>query len=626
MEPSESIGPEFARTVLEATADGIVVVDAAEGTVLTCNRAAEELLHRSRHELTGHLFGLPADAGERPEIEIVRPEGDRRTVELRSSETTMDGRRVLVVSLRDITDRVEARAALEESEQHLRDLLRALTEGVWAGDEEGRTTYVNEPLARMLGHSPADMLGVHFFDFVHDDDRDRLGWILEKHRQGEPVERLELRLRDRSGSTVHTVVTTTLLTDADGAFEGVIAGLRDLTGQRRAERALREKEEEFRQAQKMEAVGRLAGGVAHDFNNMLAAVLGYVELIEAELPREDPVRTDVEKIRSAARRATDLTGQLLAFGRRQRLDPVPADLGEEVRSMSALMSRVLGERIELRLDLAEDLPLVIVDPNRIRHALINLLVNARDAMPDGGSVVVTTEAVRDGPEDPGSVRLTVRDDGPGMPEDVRRKIFDPFFTTRGEEATGLGLSTVHGLVKQSGGEITCESEVGAGTTFEIVFPAEPGVPDEEQAGAMEEDDPLEGAGETVLVVDDEDILRQLVARMLGRAGYRVRSALGAEQALELARSGEEEIDLLVTDVVMPGVHGPDLVAELRETTPELRVLYMSGYSEEEIARNHGDHPRPLLSKPFTFEELTRAVRRALSRPPGPRRSNTSPRS
>jgi nitrogen-specific signal transduction histidine kinase/CheY-like chemotaxis protein len=394
----------------------------------------------------------------------------------------------------------------------------------------------------------------------------------------------------------------------------MVAVARDITERRHLE-------DQLRQAQKMEAVGRLAGGLAHDFNNLLTAVTGYAEILVNRLEPGDRNRKELEQILKAGQRATSLTQQLLAFSRRQRLEPKVLDLNAIVADLEKMLRRLIGEDIDLTVALAPDLGCVEADPSQVGQVLMNLVVNARDAMPRGGKLTIATAnrevAEADARVDlaVGSyVTLAVGDTGCGMDAETKARIFEPFFTTKSaDNGTGLGLSMVYGVVKQTGGHIVAESEVGAGTTFTIYLPRVH-VSNEEAQEPDVSAEPLQGS-ETVLLVEDERIVRDLAATMLRNRGYRVVEATSGSHALEVARNHDGPLHLLVTDVVMPGMSGCELADRIVAARPGIRLLYMSGYASDATA-HHGmvDTHSAFLRKPFTPRALATRVRAALDEP------------
>ncbi|MFQ5891102.1 MAG: ATP-binding protein [Gemmatimonadota bacterium] len=398
----------------------------------------------------------------------------------------------------------------------------------------------------------------------------------------------------------------------------------DITETRETEAALRQSEEQLRQAQKMEAAGRLAGGVAHDFNNVLTVIIANSELLLTDLGPDDPGRVGVEEIRKAADRAASLTRQLLAFSRKQVLEPRVLDLNAEVADVEKMLRRLIGEDLDLRTVRDPALSPVRADPGQIHQVLVNLAVNAREAMPEGGKLIIETknveldeayahthESVAPGPY----VMLAVSDTGHGMDEETQSQIFEPFFTTKGPgEGTGLGLATVYGIVKQSGGYIWVYSNPGLGTTFKIYLPRVPGAVERLEPSAVPAA-PLRGS-ETVLLVEDEPVILDLARRVLRQNGYAVLGASGAEEALRVCERHEGAIPLIVTDVVMPRMSGPKLAERLASLRPEARVLYISGYTDEVIVHHGVLAPgTAFLQKPFAAAALARKVREVLDAPP-----------
>jgi len=400
----------------------------------------------------------------------------------------------------------------------------------------------------------------------------------------------------------------------DGEIVGRVWSFRDVTVRRQLE-------EQLRQSQKMEAVGALAGGVAHDFNNLLTVIRGHADLLADSLDPSRPERDDVDEIIVAAKRAAALTHHLLAFSRKQMLQPVPLDLNEVVASLAPMLRRLIDVNIEIALTPADDLGVITADPGQMEQVLMNLVVNARDAMPNGGRVSISTKNVvvevgshpefSNGPPSGSFVLLTVSDTGHGIPVESRERVFEPFFTTKEVgKGTGLGLSTVFGIVKQSGGYLALESEVGRGTSFHIYFPLSAASEVSTSRNVAPASD--RKGSEVVLVTEDEDAVRTLVRRVLEKSGYTVLTARDGTEALRLAAEQGDAIDLLLTDVKMPGIGGVELALQIRRICPRIRVLYMSGFAEDNADRRaelrEGVN---LIDKPFTGGELSRAVRSAL---------------
>jgi len=379
-------------------------------------------------------------------------------------------------------------------------------------------------------------------------------------------------------------------------------------------------EDQLRQSQKMEAIGRLAGGIAHDFNNLLTSIKGLSSLALRELEPGHPIRPDLEEIEKAAQRAAGLTRQLLAFSRKQRLKLVPVDLNDVVSGIEKMLRRVINERIELHASYGRGLDPVMADPSQLEQVVMNLVVNAQDALRDGGTIEISTrrESIGEerGPVPPGEYAvLSVRDTGVGIAPDHLDKVFEPFFTTKPPgEGTGLGLATVFGIVKQGGGYVHVESRLGAGSTFLVYLPF---APDLAADGDGEVPEPKLLSGfETVLVAEDDASVRRLVNRILRRAGYRVLQAENARQAVEVISENDGRVDLLLTDVVMPHAGGEELFEAVRDRWPGVRVLYMSGYTDNPVVRREAEDPNgAYLAKPFAPEALLTKVRRVLDREP-----------
>ncbi len=410
----------------------------------------------------------------------------------------------------------------------------------------------------------------------------------------------------RAVETLKSGATDYILKDAMGRLPAAITrALRDVA-QRAEQRLL---EDQLRQAQKMEAIGRLAGGVAHDFNNMLTAISGYAEMLAPTFPEEDPRRADVDEILKTVARATALTRHMLAFSRRQVIAPRALDVNGVIEGVAKMLLRVIGEDIAFTTELAPPFGMVLIDPGQLEQILLNLAVNARDAMPRGGALTITTR--RRG----GEALIAVRDDGCGMSDEVKARLFEPFFTTK-ETGTGLGLSTVNGIVKRFGGRMEVESAPGHGTTFLVALPIAQGVaapaPAPPRRGG-----PTRGT-ETILLAEDDPALRILARRVLAERGYAVLDAPGSTEALALFAARPEGVDILVTDVVMPGLPGPELARRLRAQAPGLRVLFLSGYIDERLdIAALSPSELSFLQKPFTPQELAARVRDVLDSPPGP---------
>jgi PAS domain S-box-containing protein len=480
-------------------------------------------------------------------------------------------------------------------------LFRSLTEDahdmVNLIDREGMLRYVSPAVERTLGWQAEELTDRSALELIHPDDVSSVATTIA-HALAHPQEpaRAEFRFRHRDGSW-RTVESTGRVLPLAGGPPLLIVVSRDTTQRRELEARLRE-------AQKMESLGRLAGGVAHDFNNLLTAILGSAELLRHELPEGSRQRAELDEIASSGERAARLTSQLLAFARRQPLALRVVDLGALVRGMEGLLRRLLRDGIELVFEAGPGPATVRAASEQLEQVVVNLVVNARDALEGAGRI--TIETARDGD----TVQLAVSDTGAGMSEEVQRRAFEPFFTTKPPgQGTGLGLATCYGIVEQSGGTIAAESSPGRGTTVRIRLPYAEPEPEAAEAPAREARRAHSG---TVLLVEDEPAVRRIATLALRRAGHRVLEATDAHEALRIAEAGAEEVDLLVTDVVMPGMGGRALAARLRERRPELPVLFVSGYTEDEALRREIEALRAaFLPKPFTPEKLRAKVEELL---------------
>jgi two-component system cell cycle sensor histidine kinase/response regulator CckA len=521
-------------------------------------------------------------------------------------------------------ERARSEEALARSNRLLEQVLDHLPVGVWVLDRNGLIRFANPASRTMWG-------GARFVGL--DDFGEFRGWRAATGDPIAPGEWAAARAIRKGETTLGEVVHIesfdgahrTMLNSAvplralDGAIIGAIALQQDITEQRAGEEALRRSEEQLRHSQKMEAVGQLAGGIAHDFNNLLTGILSYSDLVLQELRPDDPIRGDIEQIRHAGQRAAGLTRQLLAFGRRQVLQPRVLSLNACIGEMDPMLRRLVGANVTFESELDPGLWHVLADPGQLEQVLVNLAVNARDAMPDGGHVTVTTanlqltatDGARGNGVRPGSyVTLSVSDTGIGMDVPTQARIFDPFFTTKeAGKGTGLGLSTVYGIVEQSGGHIAVESAPGQGATFTIFLPRHMG-----PAAAADPADrrSFPGGTETLLLVEDEAAVRSSARRLLERHGYTVIEARHGAEALRIVETGDRAVDLVITDVVMPEMGGREMVERLRTRHPGIKVLFMSGYSERAITLDGVMPPGTgFVEKPFTIEQLTRRTRELL---------------
>ncbi|MBI4375291.1 MAG: response regulator, partial [Elusimicrobia bacterium] len=510
-----------------------------------------------------------------------------------------------------------AETDLKRARSTLGELLAHSPAVIYALKIEGDTlvpVLVSDNVERLLGVSVAEASHYQWWEgSLHPEDRERiLKCLRDDMLQGRGLS-VEYRLRHRDGSYRWVEDNSRVLFGFDGRPHEVIGVWNDITERKSLE-------DQLRQAQKMEAVGLLAGGVAHDFNNILTGIKGFAGLVREAVGVETGIQSDVDEIIKAADRAASMTRQLLAFSRKQVLVPSVVDLNCLVRNTAMLLERLIEENIKLKLSL-EPLPLPIkVDSSQFEQALMNLAVNSRDAMPEGGAITIATRAFEPSVEfleshrelGPGPhVVISVADTGQGMEPALLPRIFDPFFTTKEKgKGTGLGLSMVYGFVKQSGGDVSVESQPGQGTKFSIYLPTT-AEPPEVSLGRRGAENPRWG-DETILLIEDDQMVRRLAARILRQAGYHVIEAENAAEGMRLTREATERIHLLLTDVVMPGMSGVELADSIARLSPSIKVLFVSGYAGDSLTRQGMVKPgKPLLSKPFTAETLTSRVRLAL---------------
>jgi two-component system, cell cycle sensor histidine kinase and response regulator CckA len=616
-----------------ASPAAIVITRLADGHILDANDSYLKLLAYSREELVGKTtieLGIISPQDRAQMVQILAEHGllRDREVELRkktgeaiqvvySSETIeLMSEPCLISIAQDVTERKRAEEKLRESEDRYRSVVELSPEAILV-NEGGRIAFANSACARLLGaQTAAEILGRSPFDFIrpdyHQPEREAIATLLERGGRSPLSERQFVRI---DGSTVDVETVASVL-----PFQGrpaIQVFVRDITERKRMEAALRQSEEQLRQAQKMEAIGQLAGGVAHDFNNLLTGILGFSDLVLASLAPNDPSREPIEEIRKAGEQAASLTQQLLAFSRKQISRQVVFTPNTTVSQMRQLLRRLIGEHIELVTILDPALGTVKGDPGQLEQVIVNLALNARDAMTKGGKLTLTTSNVAPGPKNaelPGGVDyvlLSLTDTGCGMDPATKTRLFEPFFTTKEiGKGTGLGLATVYGIVKQAGGHIEVESELGKGATFSIYLPRVHEKNQGEQSASGLHKSPM--GQETILLVEDDEIVRNLAEMSLERCGYRLLVAKDGKDALRLAGEHKGPIHLLVSDVVMPGMGGRAVAEDMKTLRPDIKILYVSGYPTDEVVRQGIlEATMPFLQKPFKPVQLARKVREVL---------------
>ncbi len=639
----------LAPSFFEAVPDAMVAVN-PEGVIVQVNTQTERLFGYTQGELIGQRVEMLVPTAQREQHHLHRErfrqqpatrrmgaamdlrgrrkDGSEFPVEISLSPVNTDDGMVVLSAIRDISDRKRIEEELQKAHEELaaskdRELLEyqnrlalivdSSQDAIIGKDLEGIITHWNKGAEHMYGYSAEEMIGRSITVLAPQDRRDEIPGILERIRSGERVEYFEsVRVR-KDGQHLNVSISVSPIQDANGGIVGASIIARDVTGQRRAEDLLR-------QAQKMEAVGRLAGGVAHDFNNILGIVTACCELLGSRVQLNGGSQY-LDNIQEAARRGAALTRQLLAFSRRQlSVQPRLLDLNESLKEVTKLLRPLMGDDVQIIVRQGTDSAVVESDPAQLDQIVLNIAVNARDAMPKGGKLILETSvqefdaalAELHPPMKAGRyVLLAISDNGVGMDAVTLSKIFDPFFTTKEVgKGTGLGLATVYGIVKHSGGHIWVYSELNRGTTFKIYLPAadhKVGMAPKSEIQTL----PPKADGKTVLLVEDDDLMRTMTRQMLEDHGYRVVEAEGANQALERLRSNSS-IDITLTDVVMRGMSGPELALQLANLCPAIKVVFMSGYTGELIAQGDGlNQEITLLEKPFTKAALLKTLHAAL---------------
>ena len=617
------------KDLIDSAFDGVVIIK--ERIISSANRSFAEIFGYTAEELIGmDVLKLTSEpefvrsqiATNEPRYETIglKKDGTLINIEVSAKTCLYEGEPARLSAVRDITERKRAEEQLCRQLDFTEAITSSLGEGLYALDKNGRVMFMNPAAELGLGWKQEELAGQNMHEVIHFQRADRTPRssedcpLLGVLKSGQTV-KVESDAFTRKDGTIFPVSYTASPIITEDQIIGAVLAFHDIT-----ERITLE--EQFRQSQKMEAVGQLAGGVAHDFNNLLTVINGYSDLTLARLQAEDPLRRNLEEIRKAGDRAAALTRQLLAFSRKQVLQPKVFNLNSIVSDLERMLRRLIGEDLELRTVLESDLGSIKADPGQIEQIIMNLVVNARDALPQGGKLTIETKnvsldddytkhhiAVVPGP----FVMLAVSDTGIGMDEQTKARIFEPFFTTKlAGKGTGLGLSTVYGIVKQSGGNILVYSEAGRGTTFKVYLPrVDEG--DQEYKRSAESVEDLQGSG-TILLAEDEEMVRTLASQVLEMYGYQVLEAANGGAALLICERHKERIHLLITDVVMPEMSGPELADRLAQLRPKMKVLFMSGYTDDAIVHQGVlDEGTPFIQKPFAPDDLARKVKEVLRR-------------
>jgi two-component system cell cycle sensor histidine kinase/response regulator CckA len=606
------------RSAFEDAAVGMILAD-TEGTLLRVNAAFAEMLGYHASELAGmrieqlvHPEDFAAVSGDFERLRagldarcvfeerLLRSDGMIAIGHVSVSTVRSDDGSMLhfVEQIEDVTELRRVQVELEESQALHRILIESSHDILSVLDLDGTVRLVSRSVENALGYSPEELVGRSYRELMHPDDLQAANAALEAALRGEETPMLRSRMIAKDGRIrlFDGTIAPGFAKDRQATF--VVANSRDVTDQM-------ELEDQLRQAQKMEAIGRLAGGIAHDFNNQLLAIRAYAELALRQGQAHNDSSAEIGEVIAAADQAASLTAQLLAFSRRQVMNPEVIDLRVVAADMVKLLQRLIGENVELTTLWPNEATLICADRAQIGQVVANLVLNARDAMPNGGHLSVEVAQRSDDQQ----ALLVVRDDGAGMDAATAALVFEPFFTTKGMDGTGLGLSTAHGIVIQSGGQITLDSAPGQGTTFTVKLPLANA---DSQPAEADATGPTAGGAETILLVEDDTVVRTVIARMLRQHGYRLITAESGEEAIALARAADGEIDLLITDIVMRGLNGRETAEAILTQQPQTKVLYMSGYADDTVIRvGHFEPGISFIQKPFGGDELDRCIRELL---------------
>ncbi len=637
---------EFLESVLEGIGEGVVVVDrdyrilsANKGYIRQLGQEGRHVVGRHCYEISHHFDSHCMDNGHhcpvRDSFETGRPSRTMHT------HYDLDGREVFVEchaypvrnaageviraieTVSDVTERVQLEHKVRESEEKYRDLYDNAPDGYFSVDEKGVFVEMNRTFPDMLGCQRGELMGTkQFREVMSKESGVNCEKMFSDLKAVVRIRNMELVLVRKDGSLLPVMMNASAVLAKDNRFVMTRSVVRDITEKKKMDEEKRRLQEQLFQSQKLEALGTLAGGIAHDFNNLLASIMGYASLAKAEVGATDPIYRHVDVIETASQRASELTQQLLAFARGGKFDARPNDVNDIAREVVTLLSRTIDKNISIVLNACEDLLPAVCDAGQVQQAMLNICINARDAMPQGGTLTIETKNAFLGPEDvrtlvdvrPGAfVRVSISDTGTGMDRETKQHMFDPFFTTK-EKGTGLGLSLVYGIIKKHGGFIQVYSEPGKGSLFRVHLPA-----CESADGCAKKDaDPVVTAGSgTVLVVDDEPLIRDLARDILKRYGYEVIIAEGGAEAVELYRQFNEQISAVLLDMVMPEMDGREVFRRIRELDPAALVIVSSGYSHDRDADYLLEQGAAgFVQKPYRMVELAQALSEALAQKRG----------
>lgn len=625
----------FQRLVEDAP-NGIVMVN-QRGQIDLVNAQTEKMFGYNRHELIGKSIEVlvperfrkqhsifRSEFQKKPEVRMMgggrdlfglRKDGSEFPLEIGLNSVKTNAGEIVFATIIDITQRKQSENELYK----LAAIVESSDDAIISKDFNGMILSWNKGATRTFGYLAEEVIGKHASVLFPSDLQDQEEIVREKLKAVEYFSNFETVRVKKDGTHFPASITASLIKNVRGETTGISVICRDITVEKQTAQAFIESEEQLRQSQKVEAVGRLAGGIAHDFNNFLAVIMLHIDMLNLQLPVDSSLRYRVSEIKTVTENAAGMVKQLLAFGRKQTLQPHPIVLNQVVKQFMEVLRPLVGEDIDIQLDLDSELGVCFVDPNQVNQVLMNLSVNARDAMPKGGKLKIKSENIqlnkgdirKRKPQPTGAyIQLTVTDTGTGMDNQTQKRIFEPFFTTKeAGKGTGLGLATVYGIIKQSNGFIWVESEQNHGTTFKIQFPRVDQPSTDVKTESISE---FPNGTETILLVEDEEQVRRAAIEVLTVLGYQVYEASNASQAIQLAKLYKDTIHLLLTDVVMPKMNGKEMAEQIKALHPEAAVLYISGYNDDIIA-DHGilDENLHFLPKPFSPATLAHKVREVL---------------
>jgi len=634
----EQVRDEY-QNLINSMSDAVIVHD-LKGNFLTVNNEAVERLGYSRKEFQNlstqdidtpehaqyveEIIQKIADKGKLIfETVHVSKQGDKIPVEISSSLIKYKGKNAILSVARDITARKKAQRALKKSERRFRELLENVNLIAISLNTEGKITFCNDFFLQLTGWNREEVLGEDWFEIaIPEEEQENLkeNIFQEALKTGGYPAHHENVILTHNGEERIIDWSNTVLKDNNGNVEGITSIGRDITERKQAEQEKEEMRKQMFQSQKLESIGQLAGGIAHDFNNLLTVIQGHIQMSKGKVDSDSPLKSHIEQINKAANRASDLTRQLLLFSRKKEARFEPVDLNQIIINLRKMLARLIGEDINININLADDLWTVYADKGQMEQVITNLSVNARDAINRGGEIQINTQnshlsekRITDSPKLSSKqyVQLEVKDNGKGMDQETQQNIFEPFFTTKDKgEGTGMGLSVVHGITKQHHGIIDVDSEQGQGTSFKIYLPAHPDM-DSSDNNKPVDINYYKGDQEGILIVEDDPDVLEFVAKGLGNSNYNTFKAKSAEEAIKIYNQNKDQIQLVVSDIIMPGMRGDRLAEELQKANSELDIILNSGYTDRKVDQSNLEKKYTFLSKPYKLRDLLETIQETL---------------